>query len=243
MGGFTFWLPSRQDIGPDGRRVQPEGENMAGISPMLGVRDMKRTIDFYENILGFAAGKVLPDRENAKYVDFSRYGAVLMFQPLSMMKDGLIENFRLPNATESEPGVGVVHYVDFPKYEDIDAYYADLKTKGVAIVKDLSDRSWGARDFMIADPDGHLLSFTKPNEESAKCLSCGMPIPKPDDHSTGNPKNPYCKNCADESGKIKPFDEIAEGMKNYLVSQGVSDPDVGVKAKEHLRKMPAWKSN
>ena len=214
---------------------------MPGISTMLGVKDMKKTIDFYENMLGFTAGKVIPEKENAKYIDFSRFGATFMFQPLSMMRDGLIENFRL--SKETEPGVVAIHYIEFPRYEDIDAYYADLKGKSVAIVKDLADRSWGARDFMIADPDGHLISFTKPNEESAKCFSCGMPIPKPEEHALGNPKNPYCKNCADADGKLKPFDSITEGMKNYLVSQGVTDPDVEVKAKEHLRKMPAWKSN
>lgn len=216
---------------------------MPGISNMLGVKDMRKTIDFYENILGFTAGKVIPERENAKYIDFSRFGATFMFQPLSMMNDGLIENFRLPKVTESEPGVGVIHYVEFPRYEDIDAYYADLKVKGVAIVKELSDRAWGAREFMIADPDGHLISFTKPNEEAARCFSCGMPIPKPEDHALGNPKNPYCKNCADADGKLKPFEQVAEGLKNFLVSQGTDASEAETKAKEGLRKMPAWKSN
>ena len=216
---------------------------MAGISPMLGVKDMKRTINFYQNVLGFSAGKVLPEIENAKYIEFTKFGAVFMFQPLSMMNDGLIENFRLPKLTESEPGVGVVHYVDFPRYEDIDAYYSDLKAKGVAIVKEVSDRSWGARDFMVADPDGHLISFTKANEEAAKCHSCGVPTPKPDDHALGNPKNPYCRNCADENGKVRPFEQIAEGMKKQLVSQGAAEMEAEVKAREHLRKMPAWKSN
>lgn len=214
---------------------------MAGISAMLGVKDMNKTINFYENMLGFSAGRFLPGRENAKYADFSRFGAVFMFQPLSSMREGLVENFRLPK--ESEPGVGVVHYVEFPRYEDIDAYYADLKSKGVAIVKELSDRPWGARDFMVADPDGHLISFTKPNEESAKCLSCGVPIPKPEEHALGNPKNPYCRNCADEKGDVKPFEQIAEGMKNFLISQGAAPHEAEIKAKEHLKKMPAWKEH
>lgn len=214
---------------------------MPGISTMLGVKDMRKTIDFYENTLGFAAGRFLPGRENAKYADFSRFGAVFMFQPLSMMRDGLIENFRL--SKDAEPGIVAIHYIEFPRYEDIDAYYADLKSKGVAIVKELSDRAWGAREFMIADPDGHLLAFTKPNEEAARCFSCGMPIPKPDNHALGNPKNPYCRNCTDAEGKLKPFESIVEGMKGYLISQGTAPQDAEVRAREHLRKMPAWKSN
>lgn len=214
---------------------------MAGISTMLGVKDMRKTIDFYENMLGFAAGRVIPDRENAKYVDFSRFGATFMFQPLTMMRDGLVENFRLPKDTE--PGVVAIHYVDFPRYEDIDAYYSDLRGKGVAIIKELSDRAWGAREFMIADPDGHLIAFTKPNEESARCFSCGMPIPKPEEHALGNPKNPYCKHCADAEGKLRPFDSIVDGLKNHLVSQGAEPSEAEAKARDGLRKMPAWKGN
>lgn len=207
---------------------------------MLGVRDMKRSIEFYENVLGFSAKAVMPDREYPKYAKFTRFGTEILVQPLGLMREGLIENFRFPK--ESEPGLGVVHYVEFPDYEDIDAYYEELKGKEIAIVKELSDRSWGKRDFMVADPDGHFISFSKQKDDAAKCLSCGMPIVKDEEHAKGDSAIPFCKHCTDADGKLKPFEQVVEGMKGFLVSGGMAPDEAERKARDGLRKMEAWKS-
>ncbi|MFA5412683.1 MAG: VOC family protein [Candidatus Micrarchaeia archaeon] len=214
---------------------------MAGISVMLGVKDMRKSVEFYENMLGFSAKLVMPNKEFPKYANFSRFGAVFMLQPLGNMRDGLIENFRF--AKETEPGVGAVHYVEFPQYEDMDAYYAELKGRGVAIVKDITDRSWGAKDFMVADPDGHLISFTRPDADGARCFSCGMPIPHPQDHAIGNPGIPYCVHCTDEKGSLKPFELVLGGSKKLLISQGTPETEAEAKAREYLIRMPAWKEH
>ena len=52
---------------------------MGYLSPLLAVRNMKRTMDFYEKTLGFTRGMVFPDEENPEYSDLSKDGMVLMF--------------------------------------------------------------------------------------------------------------------------------------------------------------------
>ena len=67
---------------------------MGYISPMLAVRDMKKTIDFYTNSLGFKVGMAFPSVENPQYADLSMDGMVLMFlgvNGLTRVDDQLLE--------------------------------------------------------------------------------------------------------------------------------------------------------
>ena len=47
------------------------------------------------------------------------------------------------------------------KVEDVDAEYARLNALGLANLTAPSDKPWGLRSFMIRDPAGNLVSFTK----------------------------------------------------------------------------------
>ena len=42
---------------------------MGYISPTLAVRNMKETIEFYKNSLGFKVGMCFPDANNPEYAD------------------------------------------------------------------------------------------------------------------------------------------------------------------------------
>ena len=54
---------------------------MGDISPLLAVRNMKQTVEFYKNSLGFKQGMTFPDADNPEYTDLSKDGMVLMFIP------------------------------------------------------------------------------------------------------------------------------------------------------------------
>jgi len=54
---------------------------MGVISPLLAVRNMKETIAFYKNSLGFKIGMAFPDADNPEYADLSKDGMVLMVIP------------------------------------------------------------------------------------------------------------------------------------------------------------------
>ena len=122
---------------------------MGHISPMLAVGNMKRTIKFYENSLGFKMGMTFPHEDNPEYADLSKDGMVLMF--ISAENIGI--------KREEKLGVGVNIYMQIDG--DIDKYYNELKDKGVRIVVDIKDEPYGIRDFSIEDIDGYKLTFNK----------------------------------------------------------------------------------
>lgn len=123
---------------------------MGYLSPMLAVRNMKETIEFYKNTLGFKMGMAFPDADNPEYADLSKDGMVLMFIPA---KDHGI-------GSEEKLGIGVYLYMEIDG--NIDEYYAELKNKGVNIMADIKDEPYGIRDFTVEDPDGYRLTFNQP---------------------------------------------------------------------------------
>jgi len=84
---------------------------MGYISPTLAVRNMKQTIQFYKNSLGFKIGMLFPDADNPEYVDLSKDGLVIMFIPAKNVGIGSRETL----------GVGVNMYMQIDG--DIDEYY------------------------------------------------------------------------------------------------------------------------
>lgn len=73
------------------------------------------------------------------------------------------------------------------------------------------------------------------------CTSCGMPFERAEDHALGDENIPYCKYCTREDGTLKSYEEVLEGMSNYLVhSQGIDKTKASLMAKQILAKLPAW---
>ncbi len=122
---------------------------MGYISPTLAVRNMKQTIEFYKNSLGFKMGMAFPDADNPEYADLSKDEMVLMFIPAKNVGIG----------EEEKLGVGVNIYMQIDG--DIDEYYNELKDKGVKIVVDIKDEPYGIRDFTVENIDGYKLTFNQ----------------------------------------------------------------------------------
>ena len=122
---------------------------MGYLSPTLAVRNMKETIAFYQNSLGFKMGMCFPDATNPEYADLSRDGVVLMFIPAENLGIG----------KEEKLGIGVNLYMEIDG--DIDEYYNELKKSGVKIVADIKDEPFGIRDFTVEDPNGYQLTFNR----------------------------------------------------------------------------------
>ncbi len=122
---------------------------MGYISPTLAVRNMKQTIGFYTNSMEFKMGMAFPDADNPEYADLSKDGMVLMFIPAENIGIG----------KEEKLGVGVNIYMQIDG--DIDAYYNELKDKGVKIMVDIKNEPYGIRDFTVEDIDGYKLTFNQ----------------------------------------------------------------------------------
>ena len=124
---------------------------MGYLSPTLAVRNIKKTIEFYKNSLGFEMGMCFPDASNPEYADLAKDGMVLMFIPAENLGIG----------REEKLGVGVNLYLEIDG--DIGEYYGELKKRGVRIAIEITDEPFGIRDFTVEDIDGHKLTFNKPS--------------------------------------------------------------------------------
>ena len=202
---------------------------MGYISPTLAVRNMKETIEFYRDSLGFKMGMAFPDANNPEYTDLSRDGMVLMF--ITAASEGIGDNEKL--------GTGVNFYMEIDG--DIDEYYNELKAKGVKIAVDIKDEMFGIRDFTVEDINGYRLTFNRPVKTGKVCMSCGMPMNEPGDFGGGDPASVYCVHCSNPDGTLKSYDEVYQGMIGFMVSTQNMDKDTAeITAREYLSKMPAW---
>ena len=122
---------------------------MGNLSPLLAVRNMKKTIDFYTKSLGFELKMAFPNPENPEYADVTKDGMVLMFIPA--------QNHGIDN--KEKFGIGVYLYMQIDG--DIDEYYAELKKKGIKMAAEIKDEPFGVRDFTIEDVDGYKLTFNQ----------------------------------------------------------------------------------
>jgi uncharacterized glyoxalase superfamily protein PhnB len=203
---------------------------MGHISPALAVRDVKRTIQFYRDSLGFEMGMAFPDADNPEYADLSRDGMVIMLIPVG--NAGVDSDQRL--------GVGVNLYMQIDG--NIDEYYNLLKSNGVKVVADIKDEPFGIRDFTIEDINGYKLTFNQVSKAVKACMSCGMPMTKPDDFGGGNPENLYCVYCSNPDGSLKSREQVFQGMVNFMMTSEKMDRETAESAvKERMASMPAWR--
>jgi uncharacterized glyoxalase superfamily protein PhnB len=202
---------------------------MGYISPTLAIRNMKQTIQFYRDSLGFKMGMVFPDADNPEYADLSKDGVVVMLVPAKNVGIG----------SKQRLGIGVNLYMQIDG--DIDEYCNELKNKGVKVVVDIKDEPFGIRDFTVEDINGYKLTFNQVSKTIKACMSCGMPMTRLEDFGGGNPENLYCVYCSNRDGSLKSYKEVFEGMVNFMMTSQKMDRRIADSAaKERMAKMPAW---
>ena len=202
---------------------------MGYISPNLAVRNMKQTIQFYRDSLGFKMGMAFPDADNPEYADLSKDGMVIMLIPAQNIGIG----------AKATLGIGVNLYMQIDG--NIDEYYNEVKNKGAKVVVDVKDEPFGIRDFTVEDINGYKLTFNQVSKAVRACMSCGMPMTKVEDFGGGNPENLYCVYCSNPDGSLRSRKEVFEGMVNFMMmSQKMERETAESAAKERMSKMPAW---
>lgn|SRR5574341_427198 len=121
------------------------------VFPVLSVKDYDASLKFYTEKLGFTNDfTAAPD-------GIHKFGIFRMGQTTSLM-------LGMDSEPLKRPGEGVV-LMFYPEDFDIDAYYEQVKSRGVAITDEIKTEYWGDRVFSIKDPDGYQLSFAKTIEQ------------------------------------------------------------------------------
>jgi catechol 2,3-dioxygenase-like lactoylglutathione lyase family enzyme len=111
------------------------------IIPQLRTTDMASSISFYTENLGFTV--------EFRYGDFYtglRAGSQLVHLKL---------------ADEKDPSIAYVdkaeHLHLYLETDGVAAFAAELKARGVRLVKDVHETPWGTREIVIHDDQGHTL--------------------------------------------------------------------------------------
>ncbi len=106
---------------------------ISGISPILNVSDMQRSLDFYVGVLGF---------ENADWGDDDFTGVTRDDCSILLCRDG-----------QGQPGTWI-----YLGIEDARRMHEQLVASGAKILMPPTNRQW-ALELNVEDPDGHVLRF------------------------------------------------------------------------------------
>lgn len=122
-------------------------------TPNLKVENIKNTIEFYEEILGFHVVAVLPEKEPI-WALLRNGNSTIMFQ---QSKSFDTEGFH----TEQVMGGSFFFYIKISK---LDAFYQNIKDK-VKIRKHPHVTSYKMKEFAIEDCNGYILMFAEEQKE------------------------------------------------------------------------------
>lgn len=112
-------------------RMKPES-----LIPILYSDDIRRSIDYYTNVLGF------PDKW--EWDDPPTFGGVNW---------GDVRIF-FCKQDQGHPGTWICINV-----ENVDEYYKFILEKGAIILSVPDDKPWFMREMLVRDPDGHIIRF------------------------------------------------------------------------------------
>ena len=123
----------------------------ASITPNLLVRDVKKSTDFYRDVLGFTMGETGPDQEPFVFVWMKRDEVSVFINDIKAAEHDY------PPAAHMPPGgTAALFFI----VTDVDGYHAKVAPKANVIMP-LKTQFYGMREFAVADPDGHIITFAE----------------------------------------------------------------------------------
>jgi predicted enzyme related to lactoylglutathione lyase len=123
---------------------------LTGVSPVLLVADLQRSVDYFSDALGFEC-HVFGDPPN--FATAARDAAVILIA-LSDQPERLVPHWRIVD----------MMWDAYIRVDDVDAIYAEVQERGADIDYTIYDAPHGFREFGVQDPDGHDIAFGQPLE-------------------------------------------------------------------------------
>ena len=123
-------------------------------APVLGVRDVRRTAEYYRDVLGFhldpetGVFQGAGEDPGGVYGIVDRGGAAIHFQ---------IRRGDLPSRRREPLERDVYIYVD-----DVDALYAELRNRGASLAELPRNAPYGLREIVAEDFNGYRIAFGSP---------------------------------------------------------------------------------
>lgn len=119
------------------------------LAPSLTVNDLKKSIHFYTEGLGFAVDEEMKE-------DGEVLGVMLKAGEASL---GISQD-DFAKGRDRVKGIGMRLYIETD--QDLDALARQAKTVGVTLDQEPGPLPWGPMGFTVTDPDGFKLTITNP---------------------------------------------------------------------------------
>jgi uncharacterized glyoxalase superfamily protein PhnB len=151
--GFDSWQALKTGLSTTSLKTKssPPKATIVGAEPQLLVADIKRSCEFYREKLAFTL--VFSYGRPPYYAQVGRDAARLN---LRCVERPVIES-TVRNREELLSASMTVATAD-----EIKLLFLEFQSAGVAFHQTLKKQPWGARNFVVKDPDGNLLLFAGP---------------------------------------------------------------------------------
>jgi uncharacterized glyoxalase superfamily protein PhnB len=151
--GFDGWQALKAGLSATSRRVNlsPSKATIVSAEPQLLVADIKRSCEFFQQKLGFSL--VFSYGEPSYYAQVGRDAARLNLRCV----EGPVIDSRVRDREELLSVSMTVATAD-----EIKLLFLEFQSAGVTFQQTLKKQPWGAKNFIVKDPDGNLLVFAGP---------------------------------------------------------------------------------
>jgi uncharacterized glyoxalase superfamily protein PhnB len=151
--GFASWQALKTGLSTTSPKVKssPSKATIVSAEPQLFVANIERSCEFFREKLGFA-------------VVFS-YGRPPYYAQVG--RDAVRLNLRciertVTESTARDPEERLSVSMTVATADEIKLLFLEFRSAGVAFHQTLKKQPWGAKNFVVKDPDGNLLLFAGP---------------------------------------------------------------------------------
>jgi lactoylglutathione lyase len=121
------------------------------VTPNLLVRDVGKSTEFYRDVLGFTMGETVPDQAPFVFVWMKRDEVSVFLNDITTAAADYPGAANLPQG-----GTAAMFFI----ISGVDAYHAAVAPK-TTVIMPLKTQFYGMREFAVADPDGHIITFAE----------------------------------------------------------------------------------
>jgi len=155
--GFGSWSALKAGLSATPPKLEspPSKAKIVDAEPKLLVADIKRSCQFFRGKLGFSL--VFSYGDPPYYAQVGRDGARLNLRRVEMCAGGPL----IDSAVRDRDGL-LSASMTVGTADEIKLLFTEFQSAGVTFHQKLKKQPWGAKNFVVKDPDGNLLLFAGP---------------------------------------------------------------------------------
>jgi catechol 2,3-dioxygenase-like lactoylglutathione lyase family enzyme len=156
--GFDSWQAMRTGLSTTPRKLKspPSKPTIVSAEPQLFVTDIERSCEFFREKLGFSL--VFSYGKPPYYAQVRRDAASLNLKRVELRS---VERPVVESTVRAREEL-LSASMTVATVDEIKLLFLEFQSAGIAFHQTLKKQPWGARNFVVKDPDGNLLLFAGP---------------------------------------------------------------------------------